>query len=81
VRVWDASAIVPWGVVETTTRAVQTLAPSHDGMLVWSATSVSSAPRRLLAWNAKAPSMSPRRERRSSALTQLAVGDSAGLAR
>jgi uncharacterized protein len=43
VRFWDASAIVPLLVTETTTRAVQTLAPKDAGMLVWWATEVECA--------------------------------------
>jgi uncharacterized protein len=43
VRFRDASAIVPLLVTETTTRAVQTLAPKDAGMLVWWATEVECA--------------------------------------
>ena len=42
-RVWDASAIVPLLVTETTTRVVQTLAAKDAGMLVWWATEVECA--------------------------------------
>jgi uncharacterized protein len=43
VRFWDASAIVPLLVTETTTRVVQTLAAKDAGMLVWWATEVECA--------------------------------------
>jgi uncharacterized protein len=43
VRFWDASAIVPLLVTETTTRAVQTLAARDAAMLVWWATEVECA--------------------------------------
>jgi uncharacterized protein len=43
VRFWDASAIVPLLVTETTTRAVQTLAAKDAGILVWWATEVECA--------------------------------------
>ena len=42
-RFWDASAIVPLLVTETTTRVVQTLAAKDAGMLVWWATEVECA--------------------------------------
>jgi uncharacterized protein len=43
VRFWDALAIVPLLVTETTTRAVQTLAAKDAGILVWWATEVECA--------------------------------------
>jgi uncharacterized protein len=43
VKFWDASAIVPLLMTETTTRAVQTLAAKDAGMLVWWATEVECA--------------------------------------
>jgi uncharacterized protein len=43
VRFWDASAIVPLLVTETTTRVMQTLAAKDAGMLVWWATEVECA--------------------------------------
>lgn len=42
-RFWDASAIVPLLMMQTTTRAVQTLAAKDAGMLVWWATAVECA--------------------------------------
>jgi uncharacterized protein len=43
VKFWDASAIVPLLIAETTTRAVQTLAAKDAAMLVWWATEVECA--------------------------------------
>jgi predicted nucleic acid-binding protein len=43
VKFWDASAIVPLLLAETTTRAVQTLASKDAAMLVWWATEVECA--------------------------------------
>ena len=42
-RFWDASAIVPLLMTETTTRVVQTLAAKDAGILVWWATEVECA--------------------------------------
>jgi uncharacterized protein len=43
VKFWDASAIVPLLMTETTTRAVQALATKDAAMLVWWATEVECA--------------------------------------
>jgi predicted nucleic acid-binding protein len=43
VKFWDASAIVPLLMMETTTRALQALAAKDAGMLVWWATQVECA--------------------------------------
>jgi uncharacterized protein len=42
-RFWDASAIVPLLITETTTRALQLLATEDPAMLVWWATEVECA--------------------------------------
>ncbi len=42
-KFWDASAIVPLLMAETTTRAVQTLGAKDAAMLVWWATEVECA--------------------------------------
>ena len=42
-RFWDASAIVPLLITETTTRALQGLAGADPAMLVWWATEVECA--------------------------------------
>jgi predicted nucleic acid-binding protein len=43
VKFWDASAIVPLLVAESTTRAFQAIATKDPGMLVWWATEVECA--------------------------------------
>lgn len=42
-KFWDASAVVPLLITETTTRAVQTLVSKDAAMLVWWATEVECA--------------------------------------